>query len=122
MQPSWSALKRKDLRQHHRYAVENTFLRVAWLDTSGALKMAHDARVLNISEGGMAIELPEAAQLLSRLKIQSDKHHLLGQGAVRHCRRIGTRYVVGIEFTDGLRWQPPDGDITEPIPLSGVGK
>src|SRR5262245_54155648 len=101
MQPSWSALKRKDLRQHRRYAVENTFLRVAWLDTNGSLKMAHDARVLNISECGIAIELPEAAQLLSRVKLQSEKHGLLGQGAVRHCRRVGTKYVVGIEFTDG---------------------
>ncbi len=87
--------------------------------------MAHDARVLNISECGIAIELPEAAQLLSRVKLQSEKHGLLGQGAVRHCRRVGTKYVVGIEFTDGLRWHAPEGDIAEPIPLSGgsgVGK
>jgi hypothetical protein len=122
MQPSWSALKRKDLRQHRRYTVENTLLRVAWLDVNGALKMAHDARVLNISEGGIAIELPEAALLLSRVKLQSDKHKLLGQGAVRHCRRQGSKYIVGIEFTDGLRWRAPEGEVTEPIPLSDLNK
>lgn len=66
----------------------------------------------------MAIELPESAQLYSRLKVVSDKHKLDGQGIVRHCRRVGVKYVVGIEFTEGLRWQPPDEEVTEPIPLS----
>src|SRR5437762_14137084 len=118
--PSWSALKRKDLRKTRRYAVDGT-LRVSWLGLNGSLKVAHNARVLNISEEGMAFELPEPAQLVTRVKLQSDKHKLLGEGTVRHCRRLGAKYVVGVEFADGLRWRAPDDSILEPVALSDLG-
>ena len=116
--PSWSALKRKDLRRCRRYAVEGAALRVSWLSVSGELKVVHHARVLNISEEGIAFELPEPAQLVTRVKLHSDKHRLLGEGTVRHCRRVGSKYVVGVEFSDGLRWRAPDDSVLEPIPLS----
>jgi hypothetical protein len=52
------------------------------------------------------------------VKLEGEKHRLLGEGTVKHCRRNGARYVVGIEFVDGLRWRAPHGPITEPIQLS----
>jgi len=115
--PSWSALKRKDLRRTRRYAVEGT-LRISWLGDNGSLKVLHNARALNICEDGMAFELPEPAQILSRVKLQSERHKLLGEAAVRHCRRVGSKYIVGVEFVDGLRWRPPDDSVEEPIQLS----
>ena len=108
----------KDLREHHRYAVAETTLRVIWLDANGDLKMENFARPIDVSETGMAVELPEAALLLSRIRLESDKGELLGQGKVRYCQPNGAKYIVGIEFTDSLRWRPPEGPITEPIPLS----
>ena len=119
--PSWSALKRKDLRRCRRYAVDGATLRVSWLSLNGELKVVHHARVLNISEEGMAFELPEPAQLVTRVKLHSDKHRLLGEGTVRHCRRVGPKYVVGVEFSDGLRWRAPEDSVVEPIPLSDPG-
>src|SRR5438067_10793284 len=119
--PTWSALKRKDLRRCRRYSVDGATIRVSWLGLNGTLQVVHHARVLNISEEGMAFELPEAAQLVSRVKLQSDKHKLLGEGAVRHCRRVGAKYIVGVEFVDGLRWRPPAGSIQEPISMSDAG-
>jgi len=118
--PSWSALKRKDLRRTRRYLVDGATLRVGWLGMNGTLKVVQNARVLNICEHGMAFELPEPAQLVTRVKLQSAKHRLLGEATVRHCRRVGTKYVVGVEFTDSLRWKPPDEPVTEPIPLSDI--
>jgi len=118
--PSWSALKRKDLRRSRRYAVEGATLRISWLGLNGSLKMVQNARVLNISEEGMAFELPEAAQLATRVNLQSDKHKLLGVGMVRHCRRVGAKYIVGVEFSDGLRWRAPQEPFTEPIQLSDL--
>ncbi len=116
--PSWSALKRKDLRRSRRYTVDGATVRVSWLGLSGTLQVIHNARVLNISEEGMAFELPEAAQLVTRVKLQSEKHKLLGEGTVRHCRRVGSKYVVGVEFADALRWRAPDDSMAEPVPLS----
>src|SRR5437667_10755908 len=108
----------RDLREHRRYAVAETFLRVIWLDAKGDPKMEKLARPIDVSEAGMAVELPEAALLLSRIRLESDKGELLGQGKVRYCRPEGTKYIVGVEFTDSLRWSPPEGPITGPIPLS----
>jgi len=120
--PSWSALKRKDLRRYRRYTVDGaTTIRVAWLGLSGSLQVVHNSRVLNISEEGMAFELPEPAQLVTRVKLQSDKHRLLGEGTVRHCRRVGSKYIVGVEFADALRWRAPDDSLPEPVPLSDQG-
>ena len=120
--PSWSALKRKDLRRSRRYAVDGDTLRVSWLGLNGELKVIQQARVLNVSEEGMAFELPEPAQLVTRVKLQSDKHKLLGEGTVRHCRRVGPKYVVGVEFADDLRWRAPDDSMIEPVPLSDPGE
>ena len=50
--PSWSALKRKDLRRVRRYAVDGT-LRISWLGVTGSLMMLNHARVLNICEDGL---------------------------------------------------------------------
>src|SRR5260370_40364813 len=108
----------KELREHRRYAVAETFLRVIWLDANGDPKIENLVRPIDVSETGMAVELPKAALLLSRIRLESDKGELLGQGKVRYCRPNGARYIVGIEFTDSLRWRPPEGPITEPIPLS----
>jgi hypothetical protein len=116
VQTSWSALKRKDLRQYRRYALDAGTIKVSWLDAAGAMKMTR-TRGLNISEGGIAIELPEAAMPLSLVRFQSDRFNVRGAGYVRHCRREGSRFVVGLEFAEGLRWTPPPGDPQEPISL-----
>jgi len=117
IQTSWSVLKRKEMRRHRRYAVDSGILQVAWLGADGQRKMAR-TRALNISEGGMAIELPEAAAPMSRIRFESNKYKIIGSGAVRHCHRAGSRYIVGMEFCDGLRWQAPEGEVVEPIPFS----
>ena len=74
-------------------------LQVAWLDLTGAMKMTR-TRALNISETGMAVELPEGALPLSMVRFQSDRFKTRGQGSVRHCRRVGTRFVAGLELGD----------------------
>src|SRR5258706_4893663 len=121
MQTSWSALKRRDLRRHRRYAVDSGVLQVSWLDVSGKMKVA-PTRALSISENGMSGELPDAAMPLSLIRFQSDRFQIMGSGAVRYCHRVGTKYIVGLEFTDGLRWRAPEGDVQEPISLCDTGE
>ena len=120
MQTSWSALKRKDLRQHRRYALDAGTLKVSWLDVTGAMKMTR-TRGLNISEGGIALQLPEAAMPQSLVRFQSDRFNVRGAGYVRHCRREGSRYIVGLQFAEGLHWVAPPGDPQEPISLCDPG-
>src|SRR5262245_31191395 len=121
IQTSWSMLKRKDMRRHQRYAVDSRVLQVCWIDSAGKMKMTR-ARALNISEGGMALELPEGALSLSLIRFESSRFQVRGSGAVRHCRRVGPKFVVGIEFSDGLRWRAPEGEVTEPISICDGGE
>ncbi len=115
--PSWSALRRKERRRHRRYQVTNSALRVSYLDMNGALKMVAAAKVLNVSECGMALQFPEKPLPTSMVRFQSDRFKLTGSAAVRHAQKIGNGYMVGVEFANGLRWIPPDGEIEEPILL-----
>ena len=110
--------KSKELRRHRRYTVDSGILQVAWLDSAGRMKTTR-TRALNISETGIALELPEAAMPLL-IRFQSDRFNVQGVGAVRYCRRAGPKYIVGLEFTDNLHWQAPDEDVTEPILLADV--
>ena len=109
-------MQRKDLRRYRRYLVDAGILQVSWLDATGKMKMTR-TRALNISSTGIAIELPEAAMPLSMVRFQSDKYKVRGAGAVRHCHKKGTKFIVGLEFTEGLRWRPPQEEVQEPIAI-----
>jgi hypothetical protein len=110
-----SAGELKDSRRHRRYAVDAGTLQVSWLDLNGRMRVTR-TRALNISEEGMAVELPEAAMPLL-IRFQSDRFKVRGVGAVRYCRRNGPQFIVGLEFTDGLHWRSPQIDVHEPIPV-----
>ncbi len=120
VETSWSALKRKESRNHRRYVVDSGVLQVAWLDLTGQMKMAR-TRALNISTGGICLELPEAARPQSLVRFQSSRFKVMGSGAVRYCKRVGSKYVVGLQFADGLTWHEPQSEVAEPIPLCDPG-
>jgi hypothetical protein len=110
------AVRRNDLRrQHRRYTVQGEVWQVSWLDVNGSMKSTR-SRVVNISQDGIAFQLPEAALPLL-VRFQDDRFNVEGIGAIRQCRRADDSYVVGVEFTDGLHWQAPEGDVQEPIAL-----
>ena len=111
----------EELREHRRYAVAETSIRVTWLDGNGDLRTENGARPVDVSETGMAVQLPATALMLSRVRLESDSGELLGHGKIRSCKPMGDKYIVGIEFTDSLRWKAPEGPVQEPIPLSTPG-
>jgi hypothetical protein len=110
-----SSTKSIELRRYRRYAVDAAVLQVSWLDMKGKMRVTR-TRALNICQEGIALILPEPVMpLLVRFK--SERFNLHGVGAVRYCKRTAGTYVVGLQFTDGLHWQPPQGDVQEPIPV-----
>ena len=110
-----SKLKHRDLRRRRRYAVDAGALQVSWINAAGRMETAC-TRALNVSEDGIALQLPTAA-LPMRVRFQSDRLRLHGTGSIRYCRRTGASYVVGVEFIEDLHWKPPQIEIPEPIPL-----
>jgi hypothetical protein len=104
-----------DSRARRRFQLRRASLQVTWLDDTGRMRVAQ-SRAINVSEEGIALELPYAAQN-QMVRIESKSLNFSGRGVVRYCRREGSRFVAGVQFTGDLRWHPPRGKIHEPIPL-----
>jgi hypothetical protein len=102
-------------RRSRRFAVDDGVLQVSWLDLSGKMRITR-TRALNVSEEGIALQLPEPVMPLM-VRFQSDRFNVKGSGKVRYCRRMGTRYIVGLEFAEGLHWRAPEVPVQEPIPV-----
>ena len=114
----YSRLRGKNLRRHRRYKVSAGLMQVSWVDMSGNAKAAR-TRILNISEDGMSLLLPEAAMPL-RIRFQSDRYNVKGLGIIRYCKSAGPSFIVGVQFTEDLHWSPPEDEVSEPIPLCGA--
>jgi hypothetical protein len=72
------------------------------------------ARAINVSEHGMALELPATETPTPVIWFQWDKYKIRGSGAVRHRCRVGRRVVVGLEFNAGLRLLVEE-ELSEPL-------
>jgi hypothetical protein len=96
----------KGTRRHDR-TEHAEIVQVMWKDRDGGDKFTN-ARTLNISEVGMRIEVPEPLQERSYVTLRCDKLKLNGRASVRTCHRKGTRYLVGLEFSVGMKWKPPE--------------
>src|ERR1700685_1124885 len=90
-------------RDERKTAAEQ--VEVTWKDRSGQEKFAK-ARSLDISAQGMRIEVPEPLEKQAYVSLRSDALALHGTASVRSCTRKGTKYLVGLEFSGGLKWKP----------------
>jgi hypothetical protein len=96
---------RSDKRKHPRLPGNRAVVRASWLDTAGTLKLGQ-ARLIDISEGGVALELPEPPQASSLIRFQCDRFRLYGMGSIRYVSGTRGRCVVGLQFAAGSGWLP----------------
>src|SRR5258707_15372334 len=81
-------------------------IEISWEDKLGQFKQAR-ARLLDISENGIKVGIPEAIEVRSLVNIRLTSYPIAGSASVKHCRRTGSVFVTGLEFTAGLQWNPP---------------
>ena len=95
-------------------------VRVVWQDKLGRDKFA-TVRSVDISNLGIRIEMPEPIEARSIVTLQSQQLGLHGSGSVRHCaRKGGGKYVIGLEFVGGLRYQVPENHAASPATLESL--
>ena len=100
-------LHRHDLRRQDRRPCDHK-ITVTWRDQRGEDRFAH-AKAVDICELGLRLQMPEALPRQAYLTISAVKLGLMGHASVRHCARIGgAKFLVGVEFTAGLRWTAKD--------------
>jgi len=93
-----------NLRRHNR-TQSRSIVELVWKDRLGNEKFTK-ARTLDISESGMRVEVPEQIAEGSYVTFRADELSLHGRGSVKTCRGKGIKYVVGLEFSGGMKWKP----------------
>jgi hypothetical protein len=84
---------------------ESAVVQVMWTDRLGNEKFAN-ARTVDISESGMRIEVPEQIPERSYVVLRSEKLGVNGTASVRSCMRKQAKFLIGLEFSGGLKWKP----------------
>ena len=95
-----------DIRRHSR-SPRSGPVQLTWKDANGNAQVSR-GRLVDISEAGMRVELPEPLEKLTYLTVRADGLGIHGTASVRSCIRKGLKYVVGLEFSAGLHWKPKD--------------
>jgi hypothetical protein len=95
-----------ELRRHQRAEVSSP-ARIVWQDRGGADHFMN-GKALNVSPSGMRVEVTDPVEKQTYVTVQCDALHLHGRASVRSCTRKGMKYILGLEFSAGLKWKPPE--------------
>ena len=93
-----------ELRRHPRDE-KSSPIQIIWQDRSGADRFVN-GRSLDISPSGMRAEVSEPIEKQTYVTVQCAALGLHGRASVRTCARKGMKYVLGLEFSAGLKWKP----------------
>ena len=93
-----------DLRRHQRTA-KSTPVQIIWKDRQGQDRFVN-GRILDVSESGLRVEVSDPIEKQTYVTLQSPGLGLHGTASVRTCARKGMKYLVGLEFSAGLKWKP----------------
>ena len=93
-----------DLRRHARSA-KAAPLQLIWKDRQGIDRFINGS-IIDVSESGVRVELREPLEKQIYVTLQAVSLGLHGSASVRTCARKGMKYVVGLEFSGGLKWKP----------------
>ena len=95
-------MSKGDIRRHRRVPYVGP-VRISWEDAHGPRYA--QARCLDVSEGGLRIEVPGPIPVHSRISLRADRINLVGFATVKHVARHGSKYVIGLSLNQDLREQ-----------------
>jgi hypothetical protein len=90
-------MSKKDNRQHHRVPYCGA-ARISWEDEHGLTKFAH-AKCIDVSEGGLRIEVGEPIPVRSQISLRADRINLSGSATVRNIGWRGCKYILGLNLS-----------------------
>jgi hypothetical protein len=93
-----------ELRRHTR-SDKAAPLQLIWKDRQGLDRFINGS-IIDISESGARVELREPLEKQTYVTLQAVGLGLHGSASVKSCVRKGMKYIVGLEFSGGLKWKP----------------
>jgi len=94
----------KILRRHDRAPFKEK-VTISWTGPDGEGRFMRGKGV-DISSSGLSLKAPHELSLRSYVSFRTDDGKLAGSGSIRYCSRSGVEYLLGIEFSGGLQWNP----------------
>jgi PilZ domain-containing protein len=101
----WAVRRIKKNRLHWRHPLVSP-IQVTWQDQAGGERQDR-GRCLDVSKGGLKMELPHPIEVGASIRFYVVHSDIVGAGLVRHCTKTGSKYVIGVEFTDAKGAQQP---------------
>ena len=95
--------RKSNTRQHERVQVGSRVV-VGWAGPGGGPSVTQ-GRCVDISETGIGLQVSDPVPMRTYVSFRVPDSKFVGSGSVRHCERTGKGYVLGIEFSGGLRWR-----------------
>jgi hypothetical protein len=89
-----------DNRRHQRIPYLGP-IRISWEDAQGMQRYTQ-ARCLDVSEGGVRIEVPVSIPIRTRISLRAERIGLAGSATVKHVARQGTKYILGLSLSQAL--------------------
>lgn len=101
------------LRRHQRHPLS----RKVWLswDAHGQVKQV-TCNGLDISTSGMRVSSTEPLPPRDLVQFRIQGTGFAGSGSIRSCSHTKMKYLIGIEFGQGVRWDAARYPLAEPIP------
>ena len=87
---------KKDNRQHHRVPYSGP-ARISWEDEQGLIRFAR-AKCIDVSEGGLRIEVGEPIPVRSQISLRADRINFSGSATVRNTAWRGCKYILGLNL------------------------
>ena len=103
----------KNRRQHERLPYCGP-VRISWEDEQGLVRYSH-AKLLDISEDGLRIEVAEPIAVRSRLLLRADRINFSGSATVRSVAWRGCKYILGLSLS-----QTQSSDVLDMIRVLAV--
>lgn len=88
-------------REHRRFSYDGTVL-LQW--KAGGEDKYTRGHAVNVSRSGMKLIVSEPIPYREFVNLRADEIQIAGSACVRHCERFRGKFMVGLEFTRGLRW------------------
>ncbi len=86
----------RGVRAHPRRPLSGP-IEVSW-KYSPSLEWHSCGHCVDVSEGGLKMELPDPIEVFERIRFRVIQSELAGTASVRHCSRVGATYLIGVKF------------------------
>jgi hypothetical protein len=90
-------VSKKENRQYQRVPYLGS-ARISWDDEQGIAHFAH-AKCINVSKGGLRIEVGEPIPLRSQISLRADQIGIGGSATVRNIAWRGCKYILGLNLS-----------------------